>query len=262
MKIISWNARGLNSQVKQRLLKRKIQKEKLDIMFVQETKCASNTMENINKRLGKHIKYMEISNHCWEGGLITLWDTRVIKILSAEATRSFIAIETQVIGNSETYLCTNVYEPQKLEEKFIFLRSLLNLKLRHPSTKTIMGGDFNMITSLLEKKGGIRKLNKDGEVFADFIGSAKPVDIQPKIGAFTWNNRRGGEKQIASRLDRFLVYESILLEGVIVESDILLSGGSDHWPISLVAAIEGTPRNKPFRFEKFWLNRPNFIQLV
>ena len=102
-------------------------------------------------------------------------------------------METQMIDNSETYLCTNVYGPQKIEEKFC-LRSLLNLKLRHSSMKIIMGGDFNMITLLLEKKGGIRKLNKDVEVFAEFIGSAKLVDIQPKNGAFTWNNRIGGKK--------------------------------------------------------------------
>ena len=84
---------------------------------------------------------MEIASHGWEGGLVTLWDTRVINILLAEATRSFIALETQLIGNSEAYLCTKVYGPQKLEEKFIFLRSLTNLKLRYPCTKTIMGGD-------------------------------------------------------------------------------------------------------------------------
>jgi len=55
MKVISWNARGLNSQAKQRILKRKFQKEKPDIMFIQETKCTNNNMGNISKRLGKHI---------------------------------------------------------------------------------------------------------------------------------------------------------------------------------------------------------------
>eukprot|EP00253_Pinus_taeda_P032499 PITA_32499 len=104
-----------------------------------------------------------------------------------------------------------------------------------------------MKTTLSEKEGGIRKLNKDSESFLYFINTAKLVDIHPKSGAFTWNNRRGGERQIASRLDRFLISESLLLEGVIVESDILPSGRSDHWPISLMAAIQGTPRNKPFR---------------
>eukprot|EP00253_Pinus_taeda_P001720 PITA_01720 len=138
----------------------------------------------------------------------------------------------------------------------------MKLKLRYPRAKVIIGGDFNMITSLSEKKGGIRKLNKDSEAFVEFIMSTKLVDIQPRSGAYTWNNRRGGERQIASRFDRFLVSKSLLLEVVIVDSDILPCGGSDHWPISLTAMIQGTPRNKPFRFEKFWLEHLDFIQLV
>ena len=85
MKIISWNERGLNSQAKQRLLKRKFQQEKPDIMFIQETKCATNQMENINKRLGKPIKYIDVASQGWEGGINTLWDTRVIDIISMEA---------------------------------------------------------------------------------------------------------------------------------------------------------------------------------
>lgn len=111
MKVISWNARGLNRQIEQVLLKRKVQKEKTDIIFVQETKCASNTIYNASKKLGRQMEYLETASHGWEGGLVTLWNPHVIKILSFEATRSFIAIEVQVIGNSETYLCTNVYGP-------------------------------------------------------------------------------------------------------------------------------------------------------
>eukprot|EP00253_Pinus_taeda_P029908 PITA_29908 len=82
-----------------------------------------------------------------------------------------------------------------------------------------------MITSLTEKKGGIRTLNRDTEAFEDFIKAAKLVDIIPKSRVFTWNNKRGGDRKIASRLDRFLVAETILLEGITVDSDILPSGG-------------------------------------
>jgi len=111
MKILSWNARGLNSQTKQRLLNKKVQKEQPDIVFVQETKCSSSTIFNISKKLGKHMEYLEIASNGWKGDLITLWNPQVIKILSFEATRSFIVVEAQVVGNSETYLCTNVYGP-------------------------------------------------------------------------------------------------------------------------------------------------------
>eukprot|EP00253_Pinus_taeda_P011878 PITA_11878 len=119
-----------------------------------------------------------------------------------------------------------------------------------------------MITTLLEKKGGLRKLNKDLEAFTSFIDNVKLVDILPKSGNFTWNNRRGGERLIASRLDRFFISENIILDGITVESDILPTGGSDHWPISLTVAVQSTPRYKPFRFEKLWLDHPNFLELV
>eukprot|EP00253_Pinus_taeda_P008428 PITA_08428 len=52
------------------------------------------------------------------------------------------------------------------------------------------------------------------------------------------------------------------MDGTTVESDILPSGGSEHWPISLIVEVSGTPRNKPFRFEKFWLDHPNFLEMV
>eukprot|EP00253_Pinus_taeda_P028175 PITA_28175 len=89
-----------------------------------------------------------------------------------------------------------------------------------------------MITSLLEKKGGLRKLNRDGEFFIDFIDNARLVDVYPKH------------------------------DGTVLESNILPSGGSDHWPISLMVEIPGKPRNKPFRFEKFWIEHPNFLTMV
>jgi len=52
------------------------------------------------------------------------------------------------------------------------------------------------------------------------------------------------------------------MDGITAESDILPSGGSDHWPISLIVEVQGTPRNKPFRFEKFWLDHPKFLMMV
>lgn len=111
MKVLSWNARGLKSQTKQHLLKKKVQKEQLDIVFVQETKCSSSTVISISKKLGKRMEYLETANNGWKGGLIILWNPKVMQLLSSEAARSYIAIKFQVVRNSETYLCTNIYGP-------------------------------------------------------------------------------------------------------------------------------------------------------
>ena len=42
-----------------------------------------------------------------------------------------------------------------------------------------------MTTSLGEKKGGIKTLNKDAEAFNNFIRATNLVDILPKNGLYT-----------------------------------------------------------------------------
>jgi len=59
------------------------------------------------------------------------------------------------------------------------------------------GGDFNMIKSLMEKKEGTIVISKASLDFKTFIDKMKLVDIVMSNGNFTWNNKRGGESQVA-----------------------------------------------------------------
>ena len=68
-----------------------------------------------------------------------------------------------------------------------------------------MGGDFNMIKSILEKKGGTKTLSKEFTKFQTFIDNMRLFDTNMSNGLFTWNNKRGGEVQVASKLDRFII---------------------------------------------------------
>jgi len=158
-----------------------MQKNNLDMLFLQETKCNRALIEKLRVKLGRNFEVLEIESKGREGGLATFWDTRRYQVLTAEASKNYLALEVQPTGNSTSFLCINVYSPQKLEDKIIFLASLTNFIERHPDAKFILGGDFNMITSLLEKKGGLRKLNRDGEVFISFIDNAILVDVYPKM---------------------------------------------------------------------------------
>ena len=53
-----------------------------------------------------------------------------------------------------------------------------------------------------------------------------------------------------------------MLEGTSMESTILNFSGSDHWPLQLWMDISATPGKKPFRFEKFWLDHPDFQENI
>jgi hypothetical protein len=88
------------------------------------------------------------------------------------------------------------------------------------------------------------------------------VDIRTSNGQFTWNNKINLHHQVATRLDRFLVSESIILQGLALEGNILPWGGSDHWPVRLEENFQATPKNRPFRFEKFWIDHPTFKENI
>ena len=77
----------------------------------------------------------------------------------------------------------------------------------------------------------------------------KLVDIVMNNGTYTWNNKRGGESQVASKLDRFIISEDLMIKNKDIAVRILPFGDSDHWPVQLEIQGIGNPRNKPFIFE-------------
>ena len=76
-----------------------------------------------------------------------------------------------------------------MDDKLRFIDSLVDLRARYVDIPWILGGNFDMIKSLLEKKGGTKTLNKDSLAFQTFMDSMKLVDIVSSNGLFTWNNK-------------------------------------------------------------------------
>ena len=70
------------------------------------------------------------------------------------------------------------------------------------------------------------------------------------------------QHQVATRLDRFLVSESIIMQGLTLDCNILPWRGLDHWSVQVEARFQTTPKNKPFRFEKLWLEHPTFQERI
>lgn len=90
----------------------------------------------------------------------------------------------------------------------------------------------------------------------------KLVDTNTRNGLFTWNNKRGGESHVASKLDRFIISEDLILIDKEIIARVLPFGGSDHWPVQLEVQVIGTPGNRPFRFENIWLTHLEFISNI
>lgn len=90
----------------------------------------------------------------------------------------------------------------------------------------------------------------------------KLVDTYMNKGLFTWNNKRGGEAHVASKLDKFIISEEHMLINQEVLARVLPFGGSYHWPVQLEITDIGIPRNRPFRLENISLNHLDFIRNI
>eukprot|EP00253_Pinus_taeda_P036581 PITA_36581 len=253
---------GLNSRGKQRYIKDKLKKEKPSIMILQETKILVPQLAEIIDK--SNLPYQVIGQDAIgaAGGIAILWNPNEIIIDNWSSMNGSITGLGRIVGTPQQVIIIGVYGPPSSGRREQFINSFKSIRRLYPEAAWIIGGDFNLIRSLDEKKGGLRRRDRFMDSFNEMIEELRFVDIQSINGIYTWNNRRGGKNQIASRLDRFLVSEAIMKMDVFVEAKIIPSLGSDHLPIRLEIDIKRIQGKRPFRFEAFWLRDPDFIKKV
>ena len=139
MKLTTWNIRGLGSKRKQINLSNRMKEEKPDMVPIQETKCSIDKIREIHSKWIIKYEYLEIKADNTAGGILTLWNPQKLGILDAEASRNYLSVVIQTLGDKEVYLITNIYGPQKLEDKFRLLTSLEELRERHTCIQWILG---------------------------------------------------------------------------------------------------------------------------
>ena len=96
----------------------------------------------------------------------------------------------------------------------------------------------------------------------DLIANWDLEDIKPAKGIYTWTNRRLGPGHIVARLDRFLVQQSLHLQGMDHVSSIIAFSASDHKPITLSFFKDKNMGPIPFRFNPSWISMDGFYEIV
>eukprot|EP00253_Pinus_taeda_P028580 PITA_28580 len=186
MKLISWNLRGFNSPGKLRILKNMIKMEKPQIRFLQETKCNSSTLGSILSKAWPGCQLVAVNASGASGGLAIAWNTREITLFDFHASHHFIQATFHILGTNIHGHLSNVYFLQEAGKKIDLLNTIgaLNNNRMHPLW--IIGGDFNMITSLEEKLGGRNRLEQETTHFRDFIQNTSLIDLQFCNGSDHW----------------------------------------------------------------------------
>lgn len=102
------------------MLNNRMKQEALDIIFVRETKCSIQKLKQIHSKWLSRYEFLEVKVEKSAGGILMLWNPLKIGIIDAEASRNYLSVVIQPVGDRNTYLVTNVYGPQRLEDKLGF----------------------------------------------------------------------------------------------------------------------------------------------
>ena len=162
------------------------------------------------------------------GGVACFWDPRKVSPLWWISSQFSISLVALNFETGERFFLSNIYAPTDFLGKSYLWTHISFIWSLDPFIPWIMARDFNAITSLEEKQGGLARLDPSSNFLRSMIGSLNLIDVKTSNGIFTWNNRRCGGEAISERLDRFLVSCYWMNNRWVTNSEILDWRGSDH----------------------------------
>ncbi|KAF9624853.1 hypothetical protein IFM89_015407 [Coptis chinensis] len=123
-------------------------------------------------------------------------------------------------------------------------------------------GDFNIVTSFAEKKGGGTLCISAMDGFNLFIHSNALIDSTTSGFKFSWCNKRWGSKRMLQKIDRMLVNQAWMQGSAGWRSKILKHKSSDHSPIVGWNTRIPKPHSIHFRFRKAWISNDTLREVV
>ncbi|XP_071933165.1 uncharacterized protein [Coffea arabica] len=132
-----------------------------------------------------------------------------------------------------------------------------------PETRLwVLVGDFNVIVSAEEKRGGLPFKQSEGVELSQFMSLTEVGDAGFSGSKYTWCNNRQGMARVWKMLDRLLLNSAAMKLKNTVVVQHLGRDPSDHAPLllSTVTRLNGKP--VPFRFLNVWVAKSGFLDVV
>ncbi|XP_058764508.1 uncharacterized protein LOC131637959 [Vicia villosa] len=201
------NIRGGGSSLKRRRVSSIITKGKAYIFIIQETKI-KYFKDSFVKSFwnGSDIGFSFSNSNGVSGGLLTLWKGENLEVVNSFKGEGYLGIKVR--WENLRYYVINVYSSCDMEKKKLLWDNLLRLKEIFKDGEWIIGGDFNAIKNVRERRGRAAVVNhNESRLFADFIHNSSLVDMSYKGKKYTWYS---GDGKSMSRIDRFLISEEVM----------------------------------------------------
>ena len=244
---LCWNPRGLNCPNRRDVVSDLVASTSCHIVCLQETK-----LQSVDSAMALHLGGYRLRNFAQKpadgtkGGILILWDDRVIQFLNVTTGTFSLSGDVAVCGSDISFKLTVVYGPTRGNLKDAFFAELAALKPM-AGTKWLVNGDFNQIYKANDKNRG--NANRSRIVrFRNALNSCELKEIHLQNRKFTWSNER--QDPTLCKLDGFFCNEEwdITFPDHILHA--LSSSLSDHCPL-LLANAKDRENPKPFALRIF-----------
>jgi hypothetical protein len=259
MKGSFWNIRGLNNTGRKNSLVSLIRGNTLDFVGVVETKnevCLPSFLDSLGGNF--QFKWQVLPASGTAGGTL-LGVKDEFGVVSNVASLDFSL--SCVVQNRKDRLIWKlvvVYDSPYEVKKVAFIDEL-HLILEGWQGPIMLGGDFNLCRFSTDKNNG--NINqKFSDYFNDWVNKWGLVELDPCNRKFTWSNNQC--TLVMAKLDRVFVSTGWGSRFPLAKVTCLPKDISDHTPL-LVDSGENCHRGgNRFRFEKWWIERGEFRDLV
>ncbi|KAG0486107.1 hypothetical protein HPP92_008202 [Vanilla planifolia] len=259
-KLVVWNVRGIRDQKSRCYLQRFTREANIGVVALVETRVETFDRRDVDTLLGREWSFVAQPVEGKSGGIVILWRQEVV--LSITRLSTHVVVMEVGLSCDIHIRCCVVYSPKDAYHR----RGIWQI-LREESTQDspmMVLGDFNIVLSQEEKKGGKPfTFGLGQQEFHDVMQELSLVDLGFVGNRYTWCNGRKGSARIWERLDRVLINSKGLCSHPSLSVAHLACIGSDHCPLVVSVGNRSTLLVIPrYRFENVWLDNPNSAGIV
>lgn len=240
------------------MVRGKIIESQCDIICLQETKREHFDAPYVKKFCPAAFdSFVFLPSVGASGGSIIIWKGNLFSGSLIFQNDHAISVEFQSLHTGSYWILINIYGPCTHEGKLSFLNWFENISMPDDVDWLVLG-DFNLI------RGPSNRNKPSGDVNEMFLFNAAIsklglVELPLKGQAYTWSNKQGSP--LLERLDWFFTSTSWIISYPGSEVWTLSRDASDHVPC-LVQIKTNIPKAQIFRFENYWMEHRDFLQIL
>jgi hypothetical protein len=261
-KIFVWNCRGAANTSFYRFCKSYVSIHNPIMIVIMEIRCDPSKLRRSIQLLG-YDEFTATEVQGYAGGIVVGWKKDNITVDVVNKSFQFMHLRVKY-PHGQWWYFTPVYA-SPIEDRRKALWHDLTAIAHHMKEPWMLAGDFNDISSIEEKRGGVRASERRCSNFKDRINNCKLIEMGSGGPKFTWRGPlyHGGQR-IFERLDRALCNDLWRLDFPNGYVKVLTRlEFSDHHPL-LISPIEVPHPQVPkqFYFESAWILNDSYNNMI